>query len=197
MLEVARPDGTPLALAWGAQVDVRRISATAADEVTDDTGEITDARLAGYIAKYATKGTGNTDQHPDRPIRSLAHLDHLRLHSHHRRIIETAWHLADHEQYDGLNLRKWAHMLGFRGHFLTKSRRYSTTFRAIHGDQRTWRLAQTLDELGHDPTDEPVIVVNDWHLVGIGHHTDTDRELALAVAERRRDHRRTTAGSTP
>ena len=30
-----------------------------------------------------------------------------------------------------LNLRRWAHMLGFRGHFLTKSRAYSTTFTAI------------------------------------------------------------------
>ena len=26
-----------------------------------------------------------------------------------------------------LRLRPWAHMLGFRGHFSTKSRRYSTT----------------------------------------------------------------------
>ena len=30
-----------------------------------------------------------------------------------------------------LNLRRWAHMLGFRGHFLTKTRRYSTTFTAL------------------------------------------------------------------
>jgi hypothetical protein len=36
-----------------------------------------------------------------------------------------------------------------------------------------------------------VIVVNDWHLVGIGHHTEADRELALAHAERIRDDRRT------
>jgi hypothetical protein len=187
-LEVTRPDGRTLVLSWGAQVDVRRISATAAEQVTDETGEITDQRLAGYIAKYATKGTGKTDKHPDRPIRSLHHLDHLRLHPHYRRIIETAWHLGGLDAYDGLNLRKWAHMLGFRGHFLTKSRRYSTTFRAIRADQRTWRLAERLEQLGHPP-DEPVIVVNDWHLVGIGHHTETDRELATAHAERIREQR--------
>ncbi len=81
-------------------------------------------------------------------------------------------------------------MLGFRGHFLTKSRRYSTTFRAIRHDQRTWRLAEHLERLGHPP-DEPVIVVNDWHLVGIGHHTQTDRELAIAHAERIREQRTT------
>ncbi|MGD9987140.1 replication initiator [Pseudonocardia sp.] len=191
LLEVARPDGESLALAWGAQVDARRITATAAAEVTDDRGEITDQRLAGYIAKYATKGTGKTDQHPDRPIRSLAHLDHLRLHPHYRRIIETAWQLGGLDTYEPLNLRKWAHMLGFCGHFLTKSRRYSTTFRAIHHDQRTWRLAEQLDELGHDPATEPVIVVNNWHLVGIGHRDQTDRELAIAHAERIRSTRRT------
>jgi hypothetical protein len=187
-LEVTRPDGRTLDLSWGAQVDVRRISATAAREVTDETGEITDQRLAGYIAKYATKGTGKTDQHPDRPIRSLHHLDHLRLHPHYRRIIETAWHLGGLDAYSDLNLRKWAHMLGFRGHFLTKSRRYSTTFRAIRADQRNWRLAERLQQLGHPP-DEPVIVINDWHLVGIGHHTETDRELATAHAERIREQR--------
>ncbi|WP_181779110.1 replication initiator [Pseudonocardia pini] len=195
VLDVARPDGTMLTLCWGAQLDLREITPTAHDAVTDDSGEITDTRLAGYIAKYATKGTGKTDGHPDRPIRSLAHLEHMALADHHRRLIETAWHLGGLTQYAELNLRKWAHMLGFRGHFLTKSRAYSTAFRTIRGERRAWRLAEQLAELGHS-ADEPVIVVNDWHLVGIGHHTDTDRELALAHAERIRDDRRT-ARRTP
>jgi predicted DNA-binding transcriptional regulator AlpA len=77
-------------------------------------------------------------------------------------------------------------MLGFRCHFLTKSRTYSRTFRIIRGDRRAWRLAEQLDRLGH-PADDPVLVINDWHLVGIGHHTDTDRELAVAHAERIRE----------
>ncbi|GAA4705874.1 hypothetical protein GCM10023215_52430 [Pseudonocardia yuanmonensis] len=54
-LDVERPDGTTLRLRWGAQLDLREITPTAHDAVTDDTGEITDSRLAGYIAKYATK----------------------------------------------------------------------------------------------------------------------------------------------
>jgi hypothetical protein len=36
---------------------------------------------------------------------------------------------------------------------------------------------------------------NDWHLVGIGHHTDTDRELAIAHAERIREQRTRWCGS--
>ena len=194
-IDVERPDGTVLTLRWGAQLDLREITASAHDAVTDETGEITDARLAGYIAKYATKGTGKTDGHPDRPIRSLAHLERMQLATHHRRLIETAWDLGGLARYADLNLRKWAHMLGFRGHFLTKSRAYSTTFRVIRGERRAWRLAEQLDQLGH-PADEPVIVVNDWHLVGIGHHTQTDRELAIAHAERIREQRTTTRETT-
>jgi len=162
-------------------------------------GEITDASLAGYIAKYATKGTGKTDDHPDRPIRSERHISYLDISEHHRRIIETCWQLGGLAQYEALNLRKWAHMLGFRGHFLTKSQRYSTTFRAIRTERRTWRLADTLEQLGRDaddPNDTPpdlatITVINDWRLVGIGHHTDAERELAVAIAERRLQHRST------
>lgn len=61
-------------------------------------------------------------------------------------------------------------MLGLRGHFLTKSRAYSTTFRAIRGERRTWRLIETLAEIDR-ATDDPndiapdlatITVVNDW-----------------------------------
>nr|WP_214370912.1 replication initiator [Pseudonocardia sp. H11422] len=206
-LEVARPDGTPLLLGWGTQIDVRAITPARARSVEDDAGEITDASLAGYIAKYATKGTGKTDGHPDRPIRAIEHVAYLDVPDHHRRHIQTVWELGGLAQYEELNLRKWAHMLGFRGHFLTKSQRYSTTFRQIRGERRTWRLADTLDRLAAD-TDDPnglppdldtITVINDWHLVGIGHRNEGERELALAIAERKRDLRqqRRTEGTRP
>ena len=98
-------------------------------QLEDEAGEMTDATLAAYIAKYATKGTG-AHEGADRPIRDIAHVEHLRLPDHHRRMITTAWQLGGRPDYAGLQLRRWAHMLGFRGHFLTKSRRYSTTFGA-------------------------------------------------------------------
>jgi hypothetical protein len=31
-----------------------------------------------------------------------------------------------------------------------------------------------------------VTVINDWRLVGLGHRDDGERELAMAIAERRR-----------
>ena len=60
-------------------------------------------------------------------------------------MIETAWQLGGLDQYEPLSLRRWAHMLGFRGHFLTKSRRYSITFTDLRQRRRTWRLVEDLD----------------------------------------------------
>lgn len=157
-LDQEHPDGTPVTVRWGTQVDVRRIRPTSAHEVEDDSGEISEARLAGYVAKYATKGTGKSEA-ADRPIRSQLDIDHLRVHEHHRRTIQTAWDLGDLDQYAKLNLRRWAHMLAFRGHFLSKSRAYSTTFKAIRAERRAFRTVEMLDQLGHDPGS--VLLVND------------------------------------
>ena len=65
-------------------------------------------------------------------------------------MIETAWRLGGLLQYEGLNLRRWAHMLAFRGHFMTKSRAYSVTFTALRAERRIWRLRNDLDRAGHD-----------------------------------------------
>jgi replication initiator protein RepSA len=187
-----RPDGVVLDLTWGAQFDIRRIDQHTASEVEDDDGRISETRLAGYIAKYATKGTGKSEA-ADRPIRSQLHLDALRgVSDHHRRMIQTCWDLGDtttHPHYTDLKLRRWAHMLGFRGHFLTKSRAYSTTFRQIRDDQRAHRLAETLDQLGI-PDDDTTLVVNDWAWAGAGYADDAERQLAAGIADRIRDDRR-------
>jgi hypothetical protein len=195
-LTVARPDGTLLVLRWGAQLDVRAVTRTAAAQVEDEAGQISDAALAGYIAKYATKGTGATEG-TDRPIRDGDHIAYLNISTHHRRMIETVWALGALPAYEGLNLRAWAHMLGFRGHFLTKSQRYSTTFTALRQERRTWRLRADLDALDA-ATDDPnaipadldtITVVNDWAVIRIGHRDYGERELALAIAERNRQQR--------
>ncbi len=185
LVESHRPDGTVLPLVWGEQVDVRPIRTASAHEVEQD-GVVSDGKLAAYVAKYATKGTGARDT-PDRPIRSQLDIDHLRISDHHRRMIQTAWNLGDLHFYAELNLRKWAHMLGFRGHFLTKSKHYSTTFKRIREDRRAYRAAEVLDQLGLDA--ESVIVVNDWTYTGSGYANDAERELASGIAERLRAQR--------
>ncbi|WP_219414869.1 replication initiator [Pseudonocardia nigra] len=201
-LTVTRPDGELMTLTWGAQLDLRPVTPTAARHLEDETGEITDTALAGYIAKYATKGTGATDG-ADRPIHDIDHVQYLDLTAHHRAMIETAWELGGHAEYEALNLRRWAHMLGFRGHFLTKSQRYSATFGAIRGERRTWRLRADLHALDCDTADDngipldlsTVTVINDWWPVHYGHRDDGERELAAAIAERNRQQRRSKIGT--
>ena len=169
---------------WGEQVDVRTIEPAHAHRVEDSTGAITDASLAGYIAKYATKGTSTSDA-ADRPIRSEADIATLTVDPHHRRMIQTAWGLGG---LPGLGfLRRWAHMLGFRGHFLTKSQRYSVTFTELREERKAWRHRELLDQLGvHD---DDIIVINDWRTTAYGYGTDEERELAGAIYERIRQNR--------
>jgi len=186
-VSVERPNGAGLVLAWGEQVDVRHIRLATAAQIEDAHGEISEQRLASYVAKYATKGTG-TSEAADRPIRDQLDIDRLDVSPHHRRIIRTAWDLGGLEQYEDLNLRKWAHMLGFRGHFLTKSKYYSTTFKAIRGERSAFRAEQVLEKLSVDP--DAVIVVNHWDFTGIGYASDAEAELAHGIAERTRQQRK-------
>jgi len=114
-------------------------------------------------------------------------------------MIATAWELGGHEFYEPLNLRRWAHMLGFRGHFLSKSQRYSVTFRAMRAERRLWRLREDLAALERDthspdgeviaPDLDTIIVINEWVPIRFGHRDHGERELALAIAERGRAQR--------
>ncbi|WP_344167683.1 replication initiator [Pilimelia columellifera] len=191
-LETTRPDGTPLALRWGGQVDVKDITATDIDIEPGDDDEdqaVADTRLAGYIAKYATKGTGATDT-GDRRIRSQTHINQLAVTEHHRAMIQTAWNLGGLDQYAHLNLRHWAHMLGFRGHFLTKSRIYSTTFKHLRAERQQHQLRTALTDAGL-PEDTETLVINDWQILGIGYDTPEQLELATAIGDRIRTTRQT------
>jgi hypothetical protein len=120
-------DGRAYAFTFGRQLDVRTIRS-----VDFDGGqELTERAVAAYIAKYATKGAETATGTLDRPIRFLAELAQARITDHARRMIQTAWALGARKHLEHLRLRAWAHMLGFRGHFSTKSRRYSTTLGAL------------------------------------------------------------------
>ena len=99
-------------------------------------------------------------------------------------------------------LGKWVHMLGFRGHFASKSRRYSITLTMLRrARQRARRLiAQTpasarpldlaaleADLLADDDT-ETTLVIGTWHYLGTGWNTDGDTALATAAAARAREY---------
>src|SRR5205823_357856 len=93
-------------------------------------------------------------------------------------------------------LRRWAHMLGFGGHFSTKSRHYSTTLGALRMARREWHRTQhqppttgpTPTE--HQPGDEDqVLVIYDLIFAGMGWHTTADAVLANSAAARAREQR--------
>lgn len=92
-------------------------------------------------------------------------------------------------------LRRWVHMAGFRGHFASKSRRYSTTLGAIRRKRRDFRRREASERarlLGqHDPyeDEDTTLVVAEWRFAGLGYLTAGDAALALSAAARARERR--------
>ncbi|MGX1548401.1 replication initiator [Streptomyces adustus] len=155
-------DGRTHRFVFGRQLDVRPIRS--AD--FDGGQELTDRAVAAYIAKYATKGAETATGTLDRPIRFLAELAQARITDHARRLIRTAWTLGARKDLEHLRLRAWAHMLGFRGHFSTKSRRYSTTLGALRDARADWRRAQTAPPVPQNG--ETTLVLAHWAFAGTG-----------------------------
>ncbi|MEU2283534.1 replication initiator [Streptomyces sp. NPDC013178] len=155
-------DGRAHTFAFGRQLDVRPIRSPD----FDNDQELTERAVAAYIAKYATKGAETATGTLDRPIRFLAELAHARITDHARRMIRTAWALGARKDLEHLRLRAWAHMLGFRGHFSTKSRRYSTTLGALRTARADWRRAQTAPPAPQDG--DTTLVLAHWVFAGTG-----------------------------
>ncbi|MEU0189846.1 replication initiator [Streptomyces afghaniensis] len=155
-------DGRAHAFAFGRQLDVRTIRS--AD--FDGGQELTERAVAAYIAKYATKGAETATGALDRPLKFLAELSQLDISDHARRLIRTAWTLGARKDLEHLRLRAWAHMLGFRGHFSTKSRRYSTTLGALRDARAEWRRAQAATAAPQDG--ETTLVLAHWVYAGTG-----------------------------
>jgi Replication initiator protein, pSAM2 len=90
-----------------------------------------DARreVAGYLAKYATKSTEQAGGVLHRVAERQ--LDALPVREHVRTYMRAAFGLAADPALAERRFEACAHTLGYRGHCLTKSRRYSTTFTAL------------------------------------------------------------------
>ncbi|MGA1836416.1 replication initiator [Herbiconiux sp. 11R-BC] len=173
-------------LRFGRQCDARVVVRGGIDEE----GELSDRAVAAYIAKYATKATEDVD--PDASANGpRPHIAQLR---------QTVEDLAavirmspGESPYELLG--KWVGMLGFRGHFATKSRRYSTTLGRIRSARRTWQrraaVARTrgpgdFDE-AFDDLDESTLIISQWSFTGMGWLTSGDAYLAAQAAAAARE----------
>ncbi|MFF0222743.1 replication initiator [Streptomyces sp. NPDC004629] len=175
-------DGRAHTFTFGRQLDVRTIRSAH----FNDAKELTERAVAAYIAKYATKGAETATGALDRPLKFAAELAQLDISDHARRLIRTAWTLGARKDLEHLRLRAWAHMLGFRGHFSTKSRRYSTTLGALRDARAEWRASQAAEAInGHTTSGNPdvvtTLVLDHWIYAGTG-LTDTEAWLADSIA---------------
>jgi hypothetical protein len=184
-------DGPARFARWGEQLDVRNI--TTGD---GQAGELSAEQVAGYVAKYATKATEAFGTGLDRRLRE-GDLDRLELPAHVAELVRAAWTLGGRPGLAGLRLRAWAHMLGFRGHWSTKSRRYSTTMTALRRARvqfakcRRARDGVPLDAWSQvEDDDQAAVIIATWSYVGAGYQTQGEVWLALSAAARARERRR-------
>lgn len=130
------PDGSALPAKWGTQADIRPLN----DDV--NSAHV----VAAYVAKYATKSSDAAGA-LDRRIRRLDEIDRLAINPHLRRLVLECWRLGAMPAYRGLRLRAWAHTLGYRGHWTTKSRHYSTTFTELRDARRRHAAGDSAGDL--------------------------------------------------
>ncbi len=200
-------DDTARLLAWGKQLDVRVVRA--GHRPDDPDGPLTAEQVAGYLAKYATKDAASLRA----PGQTRPHLTQMTSTCHQladRTRAAARGQDAEHqgdaecdtwERSPYRLLGKWAHMLGFRGHFSTKSRRYSVTLgalrRARHRFQilaaearRTGQVVDTRDLEARLLADEEetTLVIGSWSYQGTGWTQPGDEALALAAAGRAREY---------
>jgi hypothetical protein len=149
-------------LAWGRQHDIRPITTT---------GQLTDTTVARYLAKYATKAAECTGT-LDRRITPADRIAALPVTDHARRLITECLRLGQLPELGQYRLTAWAHMLGFRGHFSTKSRRYSTTLGALRTARATYQRERAVTTgVAPDPATFPasVLILSTWNFYGRGH----------------------------
>ena len=157
-------------LGFGTQLDAHSIAGGG--------GRLTDERVAAYVAKYTTK-SADASGAVDRRISSAAEIRGLRVSDHVRALVGTCWRLGGLGELGHLRLRVWAHMLGFRGQCLTKTRVYSTTFGELRAERAAHVRAASGRELFGADTE---ITVGEFRFVGAGYSAG-EAMIAAGIAE--------------
>lgn len=204
----------PRSLAFGSQLDARTVRTGLPDTAAEDartSDTLVPEQVAGYLAKYATK---STDVDPASPRPHLS-----RITRECRRLADraaTACRLPGYEPEEDDDgcvcgtcaespyrlLAKWSHMLGFRGHFSSKSRKYSVTLGRLRQARARFARLQAEAQRSGEPLDvrdlerrlladdeETTLVVDgSWSYVGTGWPTNGEKELAEAAAARAREY---------
>jgi len=160
-------DGEVVELRFGEQMDTRVLRGE------EDGRELTPEQVAAYVAKYSCKGSHHTITRADTSP------EQLRENGVPEQLVQMAAAAIRLSKRSGLQgIGKWVHMLGFRGHFVTKSRAYSTTLGELRDTRAKWR-ADRDEQLADDDESTPVLAT--WQYIGSGYRNPGDVLLAAGV----------------
>ncbi|WP_406415153.1 replication initiator [Streptomyces sp. NBC_01614] len=157
---------------WGKQIDVHPVRSDAFAE----SSTFTDSAVAAYVAKYVSKSVGEAGGIDYR----IHDADSIRLapvNAHLRALMASCWRLGGLPELEALNLRAWTHTLGYRGHVLTKSRQYSTTYGVLRSVRADYQGGGVL---ALEDTD--TVTDSAWRYVGSG-HSPAEADIAFGIAE--------------
>jgi hypothetical protein len=113
-------------------------------------------------------------------------------------LVQACWELGARPGLARLRLRAWAHMLGFGGHFASKSCRYSITLGALRRARVAYAIrrrrggAVPLDAWGRqEDDDQTAVAIATWRrYLGSGYLSTGEAWLAASAAARAREQRR-------
>lgn len=119
--------GSSRTFTWGDQRDIKVLNPEDIEKVSN------------YLAKYATKSACDTAAF-DKAFRSEHAIEASTAPEHIKIMARTAWRLD--EEAKNLKTRRWAHDLGHRGHFISKSKNYSVNFSDIRQARTDYARAE-------------------------------------------------------
>jgi hypothetical protein len=164
-------EGATIDMRFGEQLHTRVLAGA------QDGRELNPGQVAAYVAKYSCKASHEqiTSRHTD-PNR-------WRDRGVPEQLIQMAYAAVHLSQRRGpRELGQWVHMLGFRGHFVTKSRLYSTTLGELRATRAAYRARQ--DQPPDDSetnNDDSTVVLSIWQYLGSGYLNPGDVLLAAGV----------------
>lgn len=197
-----RADSAVQVIAFGTQIDTQPLTPRSepVDQVSPEENSsigrsLSARRVARYLAKHVTKSLADLGISARRL--STEAIGDLSVSVHVRAILTTIRDFAD----QGLRgIKRWLHTLGFRGHIISKSRRYSTTMTALRERRASWTRQQhsksTAQHRGPGSNSCSSSSVDDDDLVAgefgrSGHASLGERTLVISASLRRIQQRHT------
>jgi hypothetical protein len=162
-------NGQTTEICFGEQLHTRVLAGA------QDGCELNPGQVAAYVAKYSCKAS-----HEQITTRDIDP-DRWRKHGVPEQLVQMAAATLRLADRPGLrSLSRWVHMLGFRGHFVTKSRGYSTTLGELRAARAAYRAREAEPE-DAEVDDDSTEVLSVWQYIGSGYLNPGDVLLAAGV----------------